>query len=46
MEKLHFDSDYMRGCHPEILDRLVRTNMEQTPGYGSDAYTALSLIHI
>ncbi len=40
MEKLHFDSDYMRGCHPEILDRLVRTNMEQTPGYGSDAYTA------
>lgn len=22
MEKLHFDSDYMRGCHPEILDSL------------------------
>lgn len=36
---LHFDSDYMRGCHPEILDRLVHTNMEQTPGYGYDDYT-------
>lgn len=37
---LHFDSDYMRGCHPEILGRLTQTNMEQTPGYGSDRYTA------
>ena len=37
---LHFDSDYMRGCHPEILERLSLTNMEQTPGYGNDRYTA------
>ena len=37
---LHFDSDYMRGCHPEVLSRLVQTNMEQTPGYGSDEYTS------
>ena len=36
---LHFDCDYMRGCHPEIMERLVRTNMEQTPGYGYDKYT-------
>lgn len=36
---LHFDTDYMRGCHPEIMDRLVHTNMEQTPGYGNDEYT-------
>lgn len=36
---LHFDSDYMRGCHPEILERLSLTNMEQTPGYGCDDYT-------
>lgn len=36
---LHFDSDYMRGAHPEILKRLVETNMEQTPGYGTDGYT-------
>lgn len=38
-DMLHFDSDYMRGCCPEILDRLVATNMEQTVGYGADEYT-------
>lgn len=35
---LHFDSDYMEGTHPVVLERLVATNLEQTPGYGSDAY--------
>lgn len=35
---LHFDSDYMEGAHPEIMERLLKTNMEQTPGYGSDVY--------
>lgn len=35
---LHFDSDYLEGAHPSILQRLVETNLEQTPGYGSDAY--------
>lgn len=39
MEKLHFDTDYMRGAHPLILQRLCDTNMEQTPGYGTDKYT-------
>lgn len=37
---LHFDSDYMRGAHPEILNKLFETNWEQTTGYGSDEYTA------
>lgn len=37
---LHFDSDYMRGCHPEIMAKLAATNLDQTPGYGSDIYTA------
>lgn len=37
---LHFDSDYMRGCCPEILARFAATNMEQTVGYGADAYTS------
>lgn len=37
---LHFDSDYMEGAHPEILKRLVETNLEQTPGYGCDSYSA------
>ena len=36
---IHFDSDYMRGCCPEILQRLISTNMEQTAGYGSDDYS-------
>lgn len=37
---IRFDSDYMAGAHPEVLDALVRTNLELTPGYGNDAYTA------
>lgn len=36
---IHFDTDYMEGAHPEIMRRLVETNLEQTPGYGSDDYT-------
>lgn len=35
---LHFDSDYMEGAHPAILERLTETNFDQTPGYGTDAY--------
>ena len=30
----------MAGAHPEVLDTLVRTNMELTAGYGNDPYTA------
>jgi len=36
---LHFDSDYMRGVHPQVMRRLMETNLEQTAGYGSDEYT-------
>ena len=36
---LHFDSDYMEGAHPKVMERLIATNLEQTPGYGSDKYT-------
>lgn len=39
MEKLHFDTDYMRGACPQIMERLLATNLLQTPGYGSDEYT-------
>ncbi len=35
---LHFESDYMEGMHPLILDELIRTNMEKTTGYGLDEY--------
>lgn len=33
-----FTSDYTEGCHPQILQRLVETNMDQTNGYGEDPY--------
>lgn len=36
---LHFDTDYMEGAHPEVMRRLMETNLEQTSGYGSDDYT-------
>ncbi len=36
---LHFDSDYMEGAHPLIMQRLVETNLEQSVGYGYDEYT-------
>ena len=38
MVSLSFESDYVEGCHPRILDRFVETNMEKLPGYGMDHY--------
>ena len=35
---IRFNSDYTEGCHPAILEKLMATNMEQTEGYGEDAY--------
>jgi threonine aldolase len=37
---IYFDSDYMAGAHPQVMQSLVESNLEQTTGYGSDAYTA------
>ena len=37
---IHFNSDYTAGAHQEVMDALVRTNMEHTVGYGNDVYTA------
>ena len=41
-----FKNDYSEGAHPNILKSLIRTNEEQTSGYGEDVYTekAKSLI--
>lgn len=36
---IYFDSDYMAGAHPEVMERLVATNLEHTPGYGCDHHT-------
>ena len=33
---IYFTSDYTEGCHERILKRLMETNFEQTPGYGTD----------
>ncbi|MCR5724954.1 MAG: aminotransferase class I/II-fold pyridoxal phosphate-dependent enzyme [Treponema sp.] len=37
---LSFESDYIEGAHPRILERFIETNMEQLSGYGADCYTA------
>ena len=33
---VYFTSDYTEGCHERILQRMMQTNLEQTPGYGTD----------
>ncbi len=35
---IYFNSDYTEGAHPKVLQKLVDTNLEQTPGYGTDDY--------
>lgn len=35
---LYFTSDYTTGAHPEVMARLIETNLEHTVGYGADPY--------
>ena len=35
---VNFSSDYTEGAHPKVLERLLETNFQQTPGYGEDIY--------
>ena len=37
-EMIYFNNDYSEGCHPQVLEALNKTNMEQTSGYGMDPY--------
>ena len=37
---IYFQCDYEEGCHPVLMEQLVRTNLEQTVGYGMDEYCA------
>jgi threonine aldolase len=37
---IYFDTDYMAGAHPKVMERLLQTNAERTVGYGNDPYTA------
>lgn len=43
---LHFDCDYMEGAHPLLMQRLMETNLEQTPGYGVDDYCQQAKVKI
>ena len=36
---LYFQNDYSEGACPQVLDALVRTNMEPCAPYGTDQYT-------
>ncbi len=42
MNMLSFESDYIKGAHPEILNALIKTNGEALSGYGRDEYTSLA----
>ena len=35
---IRFDCDYLEGAHPLIIEKLCKTNLEQTLGYGDDPY--------
>ena len=37
---IYFNNDYAEGCHEKVLEALIRTNGEQTPGYGEDCHCA------
>lgn len=39
---LNFASDYIAGAHPEVLQHLVETNLENLTGYGTDPYCAIA----
>ena len=35
---LSFECDYNNGAHSEVLKRIIETNNDKLPGYGSDCY--------
>jgi threonine aldolase len=37
--KFSFKNDYSEGCHPNILQALLKSNFEQQAGYGEDEYS-------
>lgn len=41
-----FTSDYCEGAHPRILESMLRTNLEQNPGYGEDRFCEAARAHI
>ena len=43
---IYFNNDYSEGCHENVLQALIRTNREQTPGYSEDKYCAAAAAKI
>jgi len=43
---LNFESDYLEGAHPKILEKLISTNLEPLSGYGSDRYCESAKVKI
>ena len=43
---IYFNNDYSEGCHEKVMQRLLATNMVQTPGYGEDEYCAAAAAKI
>ena len=35
---IHFESDYMEGCHPKILEKIAQINFQKQVGYGQDDF--------
>lgn len=35
---IRFNCDYQEGAHPRILEKMLETNLMQSPGYGEDEY--------
>lgn len=35
---IRFERDYCEGAHPSVMELLLKTNMEQSDGYGEDEY--------
>ena len=36
---IYFRNDYSLGAHPQVLDALIKTNMEHADGYGNDTFS-------
>ena len=43
---ISFRCDYEDGACPEVMEALLRTNGETTPGYGEDAHSAAAAARI
>ena len=37
---ISFECDYLEGAHPRIIERLIKANFEQQPGYSTDDFCA------